>query len=50
MWNLKYDASKLIYKTEIDSDIENKVMVSNEESEDQLREFGINRYIVLYLK
>ena len=51
MWDLKYDISELIYKTETDSDIENKVMVSKEESEDQFREFGINnRYVVLYLK
>ena len=26
IWNLKYDANKLIYKTEIDTDIENKCM------------------------
>ena len=50
MWNLKYDASELIYKTETDSDKENKVTVGKEESEDQFKEFGINRYIVLYLK
>ena len=50
MWNLKYDASELIYKTETDSDKENKVTVGKEESEDLFREFGINRYIVLYLK
>ena len=24
MWNLKYDTNELIYKTEIDLDIENK--------------------------
>ena len=48
LWDLKYDISELIYKTETDSD---KVMVSKEESEDQFREFRINnRYIVLYLK
>ena len=31
MWNLKYDISKLIYKTEADSQtyIENRFMVTN---------------------
>ena len=28
MWNLKYDTNQLIYKTETDSDIENKRMVT----------------------
>ena len=33
MWNLKKnDTNELIYKTEIDSDIENKVMVTKGES------------------
>ena len=27
MWNLKYDTKELIYKTETDSEIENKPMV-----------------------
>ena len=27
MWHLKNDTNELIYKTEIDSDIENKLMV-----------------------
>ena len=31
MWNLKYDTNELIYKTEIDSDIENKLMVAKGE-------------------
>ena len=29
--NLKYDTNELIYKTEIDSDIENKLMVTKGE-------------------
>ena len=33
MWNLKYDTNKVIYKTEIDSDLENKLMVTKGESE-----------------
>ena len=31
MWNLKYDTNELIYKTEVDSDIENKFMVTKGE-------------------
>ena len=28
MWNLKYDTSELIYETETDSDIENRLVVA----------------------
>ena len=28
MWNIKYDTNELVYETEIDSDIENKLMVT----------------------
>ena len=31
MWNIKYDTNELIYKTETDSDIENKLMITKEE-------------------
>ena len=31
MWNLKHDTNELIYKTETDSDIENKLMVTKGE-------------------
>jgi len=31
MWNLKYDTNEIIYKTEIDSDIENKLMATKGE-------------------
>ena len=31
MWNLKCDTNELIYKTEIDSDIENKLMATKGE-------------------
>ena len=27
MWNLKYDTNKLIYETETDSEIENRLVV-----------------------
>ena len=32
IWNLKSDTNELIYKTEIDSDTENKLMVTKRES------------------
>ena len=32
IWNLKSDTKELIYKTEIDSDTENKLMVAKRES------------------
>ena len=28
MWNLKYDTDELVYETEIDSDIENRLVVA----------------------
>ena len=31
MWNLKSDTKELIYKTETDSDVENKLMVIKED-------------------
>ena len=31
MCNLKYDMNKLVYKTETDSDTENKLMVTKQE-------------------
>ena len=31
VWNLRNDTSELIYKTETDSDLENKLMVSKGE-------------------
>ena len=37
MWNLKIDTNQSIYKTETDSDIENKLMVIKGE-----REWGDN--------
>ena len=33
MWNLNYDINELISKTETDSDIENKLMVTKREKE-----------------
>ena len=32
MWNLKYDTNELINKTETDSDLENKFMVTKGDS------------------
>ena len=32
IWNIKSDTKELIYKTEIDSDTENKLMVTKRES------------------
>ena len=31
MWNLKYDTKELIYETETDSDIENRLLVAEGE-------------------
>ena len=31
MWNLKYDTNELIYQTETDSDIENRLVVAKGE-------------------
>ena len=31
MWNLKYDTNEIIYKTEMDSQTENKLMVTKRE-------------------
>ena len=31
MWNLKYDTNEVIYKTEIDLDLESKLMVTKGE-------------------
>jgi len=48
MWNLKYDIKELIYKTEMDSQIENELMVTKEERGGGIT--GINRYTLLYIK
>ena len=44
MWNLKSDTNELIYKTETDSQTENKLMVTQGESG------GISRHTLLYIK
>ena len=36
MWNLKNNTNESPYKTEIDSDIENKLMVFKEEREEEV--------------
>ena len=48
MWNLKYDIQELIYKTEMDSQIESKLMVTKEERGGGIT--GINRYTLPYIK
>ena len=50
MWTLKYDTNRLNYKTEIDSDIENRpVFAKGEGSGGGVDwEFGISRSKLLY--
>ena len=49
MWNLKNYTNKLIYKTETDSETENKLMGTKEEEwrERINNTFSISRYILL---
>ena len=49
MW--KNETNELFYKAEIDSQTENKLMVTKRESGEGINwEFGINRYTLLYVK
>ena len=52
VWNLNYDTNELIYKTETDSDIENRLVVAKGKGgwrrEDW--EFGISRCKLLYIE
>ena len=49
MWNLKWDTKELIYGTEIDSDIENRLLVVKTEGVGETDwEFGISRCKLLY--
>ena len=48
--NLKNGTNKFIYKTEIDSDIENKLMITKGEVGRDKLELGINMYTLLYIK
>ena len=51
MWNLKRDTDDLIYKTEIDSQTENKLVVIQGKRGGGINwEFGINIYTLLYVK
>ena len=50
MWNSKYDTNELIYKTETDSDMENKLIVIKGERRGINEEFGISRYKLLCIK
>ena len=52
MQNLKNDANEIIYKTEMDSDIENKLtVIKKEKGERGINwELGINMYTLLYIK
>ena len=43
MWNLKYGTNDPIYKTETDSDIENRLVVVKGEGMGQIEEFGVGR-------
>ena len=51
-WNLKNNTNESIYKTETDSQIEHKLMVTKGEWEwgGINQEYGINRYKLLYIK
>ena len=51
MWNLKYDTNELIYETETDSDIENRLVVAKGEGGEGGKdsEFGISRCKLLYI-
>ena len=50
MWNLKYDTHEIIYETETDSDIENRLVVAKGEGtgEGNDWEFGVSRCKLLY--
>ena len=51
MWNLKNDINELIYKIEIGSQTENKLMVTQGDGELEVnQEFGINIYTIPYIK
>ena len=51
MWNLKNDINELIYKTEVGSQTENKLMVTQQDRELEVNwEFGINIYTIPYIK
>ena len=44
MWNLKYDTNALVYKTEGDSDIENKLVITSHK-ETLYGEWGTNYWV-----
>ena len=52
MWNLKNNANEFICKTETDSQMENKRMVTKGEREGGgiNQEYGMNRYTLLHIK
>ena len=52
MCNLKYDTNELIYKTETDSQTENNLQLPKGKGGRGgiNQEFGINKYMLLYLK
>ena len=41
MWNLKYNTNESIYKTETDSDIENKLLVTKGERDRGWDKLGV---------
>jgi len=50
MWNQKKDTNKLIYKTEIDSQTENKLMVTKRKGSGINLKSGIHKHTLLYTK
>ena len=50
MQSLNNYTNELIYKTEIHSQTENKLMVTNVREREINQEFGLNKYIILHIK
>ena len=49
-WNLKYDTSDHTYKTETDADSETYGYQSRVEEEREVKQIGVSRHILLYIK
>ena len=52
MWNLKYGTDEPFYRTEIDSDMENRLVVAKGKwgGSGMDWEFGVSRYKLLHLE
>lgn len=48
MWNLKYDTSEFIFKTE--TDIKTNMVIKGERAEKDKLEFGLSIYTLLYIQ